>query len=58
MRPVADAIFEHKITSNLLPLIPFSEWFEKLESSAKDGSEENVKRIVSAFQWVGTWMES
>jgi len=46
MQPVADAIFKHKITSAPLPLIPFSEWFVKLKLSAKDTSEENMKRIV------------
>ncbi|KAG2103392.1 putative aminoadipate reductase [Suillus discolor] len=45
MRPVADAIFERKITSAPLPLIPFSEWFEKVESSAKNASEANIKRV-------------
>ncbi|KAG0702280.1 putative aminoadipate reductase [Suillus ampliporus] len=45
MRPVTDAIFERKVTSAPLPLIPFSEWLEKLESSAKNASQENIKRI-------------
>ncbi|KAG0703313.1 putative aminoadipate reductase [Suillus ampliporus] len=43
--PVADAIVKHNVTSDPLPLVPFSEWLEKLESSAKDLSEENIKRI-------------
>jgi len=55
MRPVADAIFEHKITSNPLPLVPFSEWLEKLELSAKDGSEETINRIVSCLMLTGTF---
>ncbi|KAG2133352.1 putative aminoadipate reductase [Suillus clintonianus] len=45
MRPVADAIFDRKITSVPMPLIPFSEWFEKVELSAKNASEENIQRI-------------
>ncbi|KAG1819054.1 uncharacterized protein BJ212DRAFT_1567944 [Suillus subaureus] len=45
MRPVADAIFERRITSVPLPLIPFSEWFEKVELGAKNASEANIKRI-------------
>ncbi|KAG1900203.1 putative aminoadipate reductase [Suillus fuscotomentosus] len=45
MRPVADAISERKITSAPLPLVPFSEWFEKVESSAKNASEANIKRV-------------
>ncbi|KAG1733502.1 putative aminoadipate reductase [Suillus lakei] len=45
MRPVAHAIAEHKFTSVPLPLVPFSVWLEKLESSAKDAREENTKRI-------------
>jgi len=49
MRPVSDAIFEHKVMSNPLPLIPFSEWLEKLESAAKDASEETMKHIVCVF---------
>lgn len=52
MRPVADAIFERKITSAPLPLIPFSEWFEKVESSAKNASEANIKRVVSVFHFL------
>ncbi|KAG2133342.1 putative aminoadipate reductase [Suillus clintonianus] len=45
MRPVADAIFERKITSVSLPFIPFSEWSEKVELSAKNPSEQNIQRI-------------
>jgi hypothetical protein len=52
MRPIADAIFEHKLTSVPLPLVPFSEWLEKLESCAKDASEETMKRIVRVLQWL------
>jgi hypothetical protein len=52
MQPVADAIFERKVTSDPLPLVPFSEWFAKLESSAKDVSEGNMKRVVRVFQWL------
>jgi hypothetical protein len=56
MQPVADAIFELNITSNPIPLAPFSEWLEKLESSAKDSSEETIKRIVSvSFRLDGTF---
>jgi hypothetical protein len=47
MQPVADRILELKITSNSIPLVPFSEWLEKLESSTKDASEETIKHIVS-----------
>jgi hypothetical protein len=53
MQPVADALFERKITNNPLPLVPFSEWLEKLKVSAKDMSEENMKRVVRVFQWLG-----
>ncbi|KAG2093538.1 putative aminoadipate reductase [Suillus discolor] len=45
IQPIADALVEHKVTSHPLPLVPFSEWFERLESSAKDASEETMKRI-------------
>ncbi|OAX35330.1 acetyl-CoA synthetase-like protein [Rhizopogon vinicolor AM-OR11-026] len=45
MRPVADAIFERKITGSPLPLVPFSEWLVKLESSTKGASEETIKRV-------------
>ncbi|KAG1854078.1 male sterility protein-domain-containing protein, partial [Suillus tomentosus] len=34
MQPIADALVERKVTTYLLPLVPFSEWLEKLESSA------------------------
>jgi hypothetical protein len=50
MQPIADAMFDLKITSELLPLIPFSEWLEKLDLSAKDANEENINRIVSVLQ--------
>ncbi|KAG2046459.1 hypothetical protein BDR06DRAFT_1037076 [Suillus hirtellus] len=39
MQPIMDALVECKVTSYLLPLMPFSEWLEKLKSSAKDLSE-------------------
>ncbi|OAX38467.1 putative aminoadipate reductase [Rhizopogon vinicolor AM-OR11-026] len=45
MQPVAKAIFERKVTGDPLPLVPFSEWLEKLESAAKDTSESNMKRL-------------
>ncbi|KAG2145394.1 male sterility protein-domain-containing protein [Suillus bovinus] len=45
IQSIADALFERKITSYPLPLVPFSEWFEKLESSAKGLSKETLKRI-------------
>jgi hypothetical protein len=40
------------INAVLMPLVPFSEWPEQLESSAEDTSEENFKRIVRVFQWL------
>jgi len=46
MQPIADAMVAHKVTSHPLPFVSFSEWFEKLELSAKDVSEETMKRIV------------
>ena len=46
MQPVVDRIFKLNITSNPMPLAPFSDWLEKLESSAKNASEETIKRIV------------
>ncbi|KAG2117013.1 putative aminoadipate reductase [Suillus discolor] len=45
MQPIADALVERKVTSYPLPLVPFSEWLEKLELSAKDLSEETMERI-------------
>ncbi|KAG1821117.1 acetyl-CoA synthetase-like protein [Suillus subaureus] len=45
IQPVADALVERKVTSYPLLLVSFSEWLEKLESSAKDLSEETMKRI-------------
>ncbi|KAG1821535.1 uncharacterized protein BJ212DRAFT_903805 [Suillus subaureus] len=45
IQPIAEAMVEHKITSSPLPFVPFSEWLERLESSAKDVSEETMKRI-------------
>lgn len=45
MRPVVHAIVEHKVTSVSLHLVPFLGWLEKLEPSAKDAKDENIKRI-------------
>ncbi|KAG2047412.1 putative aminoadipate reductase [Suillus hirtellus] len=45
MQPIADALVKRKVTSYPLPLVPFSEWLEKLESSAKDLSQETMERI-------------
>ncbi|KAG1799974.1 putative aminoadipate reductase, partial [Suillus variegatus] len=45
MQPITDALVERKVTNYPLPLVPFSEWLEKLESSAKDLSEETMERI-------------
>ncbi|KAG1835273.1 putative aminoadipate reductase [Suillus variegatus] len=45
IQPVADALVERKVTNYPLPLVPFSEWHDKLESSAKDLSKETMKRI-------------
>lgn len=52
MRPVVHAIVEHKVTSVSLRLVPFLVWLEKLEPSAKDAKDENIKRIVRVFQWL------
>ncbi|KAG2361463.1 putative aminoadipate reductase [Suillus spraguei] len=45
MEPIADALVKHKATNHALPLVPFSEWLERLELSAKDFNEETMKRI-------------
>ncbi|KAG1898169.1 uncharacterized protein F5891DRAFT_956098, partial [Suillus fuscotomentosus] len=45
MQPIADALVEHKATSYPLPLVPFSEWLEKLELSAKDLHQETMDCI-------------
>lgn len=45
MRPVVHAIVEHKVTSVSLHLVPFLVLLEKLEPSAKDAKDENIKRI-------------
>ncbi|KAG2076578.1 hypothetical protein BDR04DRAFT_1068074 [Suillus decipiens] len=45
IEPIADALVERKATSHALPLVPFSEWLEKLELSAKDFNEETMERI-------------
>ncbi|KAG1830546.1 hypothetical protein EV424DRAFT_1553715 [Suillus variegatus] len=39
-----------KLTSYLLPLVPFSEWLEKLESNAKDLSKECISSIAAWYQ--------
>jgi hypothetical protein len=46
MRPISGAIFKRKITGTPLPLVPFSEWLGKLESSAKGASKETMERVV------------
>ncbi|KAG1779119.1 putative aminoadipate reductase [Suillus placidus] len=45
IQSVADALVERKVTSYPLPLVSFPEWLGKLELSAKDLSEETMKRI-------------
>ncbi|KAG1857908.1 hypothetical protein C8R48DRAFT_834945 [Suillus tomentosus] len=45
MQAIVDALVERKLISHPLPLVPFSEWLEKLESNAKDLSNECIPAI-------------
>ncbi|OJA19115.1 hypothetical protein AZE42_09226 [Rhizopogon vesiculosus] len=45
MRPVAGAVFEHKITRDPLHLVPFSGWLEKLETSTND--VQLIRKLLS-----------
>jgi hypothetical protein len=49
MRDVRDALLEAKVSSEALPLIPFRDWFEQLESRAKIADEHDIGIIVSIY---------
>lgn len=38
---------EKKLTSDSLPIIPFGEWFSRLEVHSSDPTEQAIRRIVS-----------
>ncbi|KZP33052.1 hypothetical protein FIBSPDRAFT_371519 [Athelia psychrophila] len=45
MRPLSDALHQHKVTPDILPLVAFKEWFAMLESSATGADEHDMGRI-------------
>ncbi|KAH7928011.1 putative aminoadipate reductase [Leucogyrophana mollusca] len=45
MKPVGDALLRKAVSSEAVPLVPFKEWFARLEARAQDTSEENIRRI-------------
>lgn len=47
MRGVSDALLGAKVTSELLPLVPFGEWFEALELRSKTADVDDLSTIVS-----------
>ena len=48
MRPISEAVYQKQVTPSPLPLIPFTEWVERLDMYAADmTSEEDIQRVVS-----------
>ncbi|KAH7913622.1 putative aminoadipate reductase [Hygrophoropsis aurantiaca] len=45
MQPVSYALSRQSVTGDILPLIPFKDWFASLETLAKDMNSENIRRI-------------
>ena len=53
VRDVRDALLEAKVGSEALPLVPFEEWFEKLEGRAKTADVHDISSIVSIYCQIG-----
>ncbi|KAF8438365.1 putative aminoadipate reductase [Boletus edulis BED1] len=45
MQPISEALYQKHLTSSRLPLIPFTEWVERLEEEAANTNEENAQRV-------------
>lgn len=47
MQFISEAVYQKHLTPSSLPLIPFTEWVERLEKHAVNASEEDVRMVVS-----------
>jgi hypothetical protein len=47
MRDVGEALLAAKVSSEALPLVPFEEWFKRLEGRAKIADVHDISSIVS-----------
>ncbi|KZP33066.1 putative nonribosomal peptide synthetase [Athelia psychrophila] len=45
MRPLSEALHQHKVTPDVIPLVAFKEWFAMLENSATGADEHDMGRI-------------
>lgn len=46
---VGNALVEEGVTQSALSIIPFNEWFARLDAAAAGASDEDIKVIVSLF---------
>ena len=46
MQPISEVMYQKRLTPFPLPLIPFTEWVQRLEKRAVNTSEEDVGRVV------------
>jgi hypothetical protein len=49
MRDVNDALLAANVTTNILPMVPFSQWFEELEGRAKIADGLDFSDIVNSY---------
>lgn len=49
MHSISDALLEAKILSQRLALVPFSEWFDRLETRSREAGGQDLNSIVSAY---------
>lgn len=48
---IGDALMRENVTSTPLPLLPFPQWFQRLEERAHTATGEDLIEIVSVFQY-------
>lgn len=51
MRGISAALVSCNVTSEILPLIPFNLWFEKLAGKVKSATEADFSDIVSILKY-------
>ncbi|KAH0833866.1 putative nonribosomal peptide synthetase [Lanmaoa asiatica] len=45
MQPISEVVYQKRLTSSPLPLIPFSRWVVRLNECAANTSEANIRRV-------------
>ena len=48
-RDVNDALLAANVTTHILPMVPFAQWFEELEWRARTAAGLNFSDIVSSY---------